>query len=150
MEKLEFDTTIEKHEGMNAAYIQIPFDVEKEFGKKGQIKVKVTFDNYEYRGSLVKMGRPYYFIGITQKIRGIIGKNPGDKIHITIAQDFDKREIEVPNDLFQALNENPQALLRFEKLSFTHKKEYVVWITSAKKPETRINRIVKCLQMLEK
>jgi hypothetical protein len=150
MEKFEFDAIIEKHEGINAAFIKIPFDAEKEFGKKGQIKVKVTFDDYEYRGSQVKMGQPYYYIGITQKIREIIGKNPGDTIHISIVQDFDKREIAVPTDLFQALNENPQAMLRFEKLSYTHKKEYVVWITSAKKIETRNNRIVKCLQMLEK
>jgi len=29
---------------MNAAFIEFPFDVKKEFGVKGQVKVHVTFD----------------------------------------------------------------------------------------------------------
>jgi hypothetical protein len=40
----KFDTVIEKHPGMNAGYIVFPYDVQESFGKKGRIKVHVTFD----------------------------------------------------------------------------------------------------------
>jgi hypothetical protein len=51
----EFDAEIIKHEAINAAFIEFPFDVEKEFGTKGQVKVHVTFNGFEYRGSLANM-----------------------------------------------------------------------------------------------
>ncbi len=42
MQGYEFDAVIWKREGMDAAFIEFPFDVEKEFGAKGQVKVKAT------------------------------------------------------------------------------------------------------------
>lgn len=47
----------------------------------------------------------------------------------------------IPNDMELKLKANPAAAARFEKLSFTHRKEYVEWITKAKKEETRQRRL---------
>jgi len=38
----------------------------------------------------------------------------------------------------------------FEKLSYTHRKEYCRWITEAKKQETRLRRLEKAVEMLQK
>jgi uncharacterized protein YdeI (YjbR/CyaY-like superfamily) len=38
----------------------------------------------------------------------------------------------------------------FEKLSYTHRKEYCRWITDAKKEETRLKRLGKAIEMLKK
>jgi uncharacterized protein YdeI (YjbR/CyaY-like superfamily) len=38
----------------------------------------------------------------------------------------------------------------FEKLSYTHRKEYCRWITDAKKEETRLRRLTKAIEMLKK
>ena len=38
----------------------------------------------------------------------------------------------------------------FEKLSYTHRKEYCRWITEAKKEETRLRRLEKAIEMLKK
>jgi uncharacterized protein YdeI (YjbR/CyaY-like superfamily) len=38
----------------------------------------------------------------------------------------------------------------FEKLSYTHRKEYCRWLTEAKKEETRQARLVKAIEMLRK
>ena len=40
------------------------------------------------------------------------------------------------------------SLSRTEPLSFSHRKEYVVWIVEAKKPETRAARLTKTVEML--
>ncbi|TBL80348.1 YdeI/OmpD-associated family protein [Paenibacillus thalictri] len=61
-----------------------------------------------------------------------------------------ERIIEVPEDVRELLNQHPAASEMFEKLSYTHKKEYVMWITGAKKAETRLNRKHKMIVMLEK
>ena len=48
---------------MDGAYVEIPFDVRKEFGK-GRVKVSATFDGISYEGSLVRMGVPLSLIHI--------------------------------------------------------------------------------------
>ncbi|MCX7749561.1 MAG: YdeI/OmpD-associated family protein [Clostridia bacterium] len=145
-----FDTILKKHENMDAAYIEFPYDVEKEFGTKGQVKVSVTFDGYAYKGSLAKMGLPRHCLGVTKEVRKAIGKNPGDTVHVILQKDESIRNVEVPDDFNRALQENTSALSFFNTLSYTHKKEYVQWITGAKKDQPREKRIQDSILMLEK
>ena len=81
----EFDAVIIKNPDMDAAYIEFPFDVRKEF-QKGRVKVHATFDNYHYDGSLVKMQTSCHIIGITKYIRKQINKTFCDTIHVTIKE----------------------------------------------------------------
>ena len=76
----EFDAIIVKVPDIDGAYIEIPFDVKKEFGK-GRVPVHATFDGEPYEGSLVRMKTPCHIIGIKKDIRAKIGKQPGDTIH---------------------------------------------------------------------
>lgn len=64
--------------------------------------------------------------------------------------DFEKRLVIPPEDFLKILKKNKKALEKFEKLSFTHKKEYIQAILEAKKPETRLRRIEKTIEMLSK
>ena len=57
------------------------------------------------------------------------------------------RTVEIPQDLREAL-ESAGLLETFEKMSFTHRKEHVLAILEAKRPETRVNRIGKTIEML--
>ena len=81
----EFEAEIQKVEGIDGAYIDFPYDVRKEFGK-GRVKVRATFDGEPYDGSLVRMKTPNHIIGIRKDIRAKIGKQPGDKITVTIRE----------------------------------------------------------------
>jgi Bacteriocin-protection, YdeI or OmpD-Associated len=58
------------------------------------------------------------------------------------------RAVEIPGELQIALNKNKQAAAYYESLPFTHKREYVKWISQAKKGETKIRRAEKTLEML--
>lgn len=148
MKVYEFDAEIIKHETLDSGYVEFPFEVEKEFGVRGQVKVIATFDGYEYRGSLAKMGHHCHILGLTQKVRAAIGKNPGDTVHVVIKQDIEPRTVEVPEDFKTLLDQNPEAKVFFEKLSFTNRKEYVQWITSGKKKETRERRLAESIDKL--
>jgi hypothetical protein len=146
----EFDALMLTDGQHDWGYVEFPFDVQEEFGTRGQVKVIATFDGYEYRGSLVKMGHACHFIGITKPIRAAIGKNPGDQVHVVIRQDIEPRMVEVPEDMKQLLHDYPKAEAIFQKLSYTHKKEYVQWISGAKKQETRQKRLEETIEMLLK
>ncbi|MDF2952277.1 MAG: hypothetical protein K0S18_1860 [Anaerocolumna sp.] len=81
----EFEADIKKVPDIDGAYIEIPFDVRAEFGK-GRVAVNATFDGEPYEGSLVKMKTPCHIIGIRKDIRAKIGKQPGDKVNVTIKE----------------------------------------------------------------
>jgi hypothetical protein len=144
--KQEFKAIIKQHENMNAAYVEPPFDVKEVFGSK-RVKVKATFDGVEYRGSLVSMGG-CYMLGLTQEIRNKIGKGFGDEIFVTIEKDEAERIVDVPEDFDVAIKNMESAITTFRSLSYTAQKEYVTWITSAKRQETRSERITKAVALL--
>jgi hypothetical protein len=145
--RIEFDAVIIKQPGIDAAYIEIPFDVEKTFGAD-RVKVKAWFDNFEYRGSIMRMGTPCHILGLTKTVRKAINKNPGDKIHVAVQVDSGERIVPIPEDFRLLLEANTEIKPFFEALSFTNRKEYCVWISSAKKTETRQARLQKALELL--
>jgi hypothetical protein len=147
--KLEFDAEIKKHPDLNAGFIEFPYDVRKEFGGKSRVKVKAYLNDHMYRGLLVKMGGDCHWLGITKEVRSAINKNFGDIIHVMIEEDKEERTVEIPGDLLDLLQTAPDTLEYFNSLSYTHKKEYVRWITGAKKEETRKNRLLKAVEMLK-
>jgi uncharacterized protein YdeI (YjbR/CyaY-like superfamily) len=58
------------------------------------------------------------------------------------------RELEIPADLAAALKKNRKAQVAFDGFSFSHRKEYVEWITEAKGEETRKRRLDTTLEWL--
>ena len=85
----QFEAVIEAVPDKGGAYIRVPFDIRKEFGK-GRVKADVTFDGEPYSGSIVNMGvrnedgSVCYIIGIRKDIRSKIGKQPGDTVSVTV------------------------------------------------------------------
>lgn len=78
-----FTAEIRKNPDMDAAYVEIPFDVKEAFGKS-RVAVHATFDGEAYDGQVVKMGTPCHVIGIRKDIRAKIGKQPGDTVSVTL------------------------------------------------------------------
>jgi len=58
------------------------------------------------------------------------------------------REVELPAELAEALAADPLAAATFEKMAYTHRKEYARWIAEAKRPETRQRRIEQAVSMI--
>ncbi|MFZ1286437.1 MAG: YdeI/OmpD-associated family protein, partial [Candidatus Phosphoribacter sp.] len=57
-------------------------------------------------------------------------------------------EVEVPADLAAALAADPTAAAAYERLAFSHRKEYAVWVSAAVQDRTRQRRVEKTLEML--
>ena len=137
-----------KNAGGGGAFVEIPFDVEKEFGSK-RPKIRATIEGVPYRGILARMGSESHMLIILKGIREQIGKTFGDQIKITIEPDTEPRLVEIPKDLMKEFKKEKDAKAFFDKLSYTHRKEYVNWINEAKKEETRQDRIAKTIEMLK-
>ena len=60
-----------------------------------------------------------------------------------------KKKLVVPGYFTAALSKNAKARSAFENFSPSHQREYVQWITEAKRDETRANRIATTIQWLK-
>ncbi|MCB4234057.1 YdeI/OmpD-associated family protein [Kaistella anthropi] len=87
-------------------------------------------------------------LGLTQQIRNKLRKSFGDEVSAKLWEDNEERIVEIPDDVKIVFNDNLQAKELFDKMSYTHRKEYVRWIVEAKKTETRENRKLKMIEMI--
>jgi uncharacterized protein YdeI (YjbR/CyaY-like superfamily) len=88
-------------------------------------------------------------MGVPKAIREQTGKSPGDTMEVVVWKDEEVRIVEVPAP-FEKWMKKEGLLPVFEKLSYTHRKEYCRWIAEAKKEETRLRRLEKAIEMLKK
>jgi hypothetical protein len=130
----------------HALFFEVPLDVKQEFGK-ARPPVKVTINGYSYRSTVCVYGGKYY-LPVRQERREEAGLKAGDIIEVAVALDNEPRTVTPPPELSAAFKKNVAAKERWEKLSYTHKKEHAEAILQAKKPETRARRVEKTLEML--
>ena len=146
-QRYKFRAVIEAAGG-GGAFVTVPFDVEQAFGKK-RVKIKALIEGEPYRGTLVRMGGPEHLLLVLKDIREKIGKSFGDEIEIELEEDIEPRQVEVPQDLKDVMESDPEALEFFKQLSYTHQKEYVQWIEEAKQDQTRQSRILRTVELLK-
>jgi hypothetical protein len=149
MTKKQIFTAVIQNAGSGGAFVEVPFDVEAAFGAK-RPRVKAVIEGVPYRGILSRMGTEHHLLVILKEIRETVGKTFGDEVKISVDLDEEPLVIEVPDDLQKAFKAEQEAKTFFDKLSYSHQREYVMWINEAKREETRQRRIVKAIEMLKK
>jgi hypothetical protein len=128
-------------------YLQIPFSIPEVFGSRGQVPVRATINGFSFRNSLMPRAG-VHILGVGKDILAAAGAATGDTVQVELAFDDAPRIVAVPADLEAALAKMPSHAKAFAALSYSHKKEYADWIESAQKPETRLNRIEKALELI--
>lgn len=131
----------------NNGLIEFPYDLKETYGIGNLVPVVITFDSHEYRGSIVKMGSKPVLL-IRKDLFALIGKQHGDNVDVVVKLDQAERTVEVP-DYFEKELIKHGLKEGFDKLAFTHRREYVQGITEAKQEETRVRRIEKAIRMIK-
>jgi ribosomal protein L11 len=136
--------------GPNGAWVHldVPFSVEKVWGTRARIAVRGTVDGFAFRSSLMPRGKGVFYMAFTKEMQAATKAGAGDSVSVVMEPDTAPRTVTVPAYLKKALQAAPAQDKLFAALSYSHRKEYVDWIDSAKKPETRAARIDKMLKML--
>jgi Bacteriocin-protection, YdeI or OmpD-Associated/Domain of unknown function (DUF1905) len=109
--------------------------------------VVATVNGYEWRTTVTRM-RGEFLVGLNREVREGAGVQAGDTVTLTLRLDTAPREVEVPEALARALDADPAVRAAFDKLAFTHRKEFARWIDEAKREETRDRRVAQALEMI--
>ena len=126
--------------------LRVPFDPVAEFGRV-RAPVRVRINGFEFRTTLMRYGSVDY-MGLNREVRDGAGVEAGARVEVEVELDDEPRVVEVPEDLAVALGREQDVRDAFERLSYTHRKEYVRWIDEAKRDETRRSQIEKAISML--
>jgi hypothetical protein len=129
-------------------FIVVPPEVVAALSEKKRPPVRVTLNgDYIYRSTVSVYGGRY-LLPLRREIREACGLAPGMPVDVTLTLDEELRIVEVPDDLAAAFTGDSEARAVFDRLYFTHQREYVEWITSAKRAATRTRRVAQTLEML--
>jgi len=109
--------------------------------------VVASVNGYTWRTSVVRMGGEF-LLGLSKEVRRGAGAEVGDEVDVTVELDTAPREVEVPEALAAALAADPEAKASFDRMAFTHRKEYARWIADAKQEQTRQRRLGQALEMI--
>ena len=133
--------------GKTATGIRVPDEIVEALGGGKRPAVAVTLRSLTYRTTVAPMGGEFW-IPVAGTVREAAGVAAGETLDVEIVRDDAPRSVELPDDLAAALAAAPASKAFFEGLSFTNQREFVEWITSAKRPETRADRFAKTLDAL--
>ncbi len=134
-----FQTTIVRDGSV--CFIPVPFDPRPVFGKV-RPRVQVTLNGCTYRSTIASMGCGPC-IPLRRSNRESARLEGTETLSVTLTLDTEKRTVKPPADLVKALKSSPPAWDPWRELSYSHQRQYVEAIESAKKPETRASRIAK-------
>ena len=133
--------------GKTATGIPVPPEVVEQLGSGKRPAVRVTLRGHTYLSTIAPM-RGVYMLPVSAEIRGITGLAGGDSVDVEVELDTAPRVVAIPPDLAAALDEEPDAKIRFESLSYSNKQRVVLPIEQAKTPETRQRRIAQSIEAL--
>jgi hypothetical protein len=130
-------------------FVRIPMVIKEKKKSFGWTKVRGTIDGFEIsKYHLMPLKGGGLFLPVKAEIRKKIKKEEGDQVHIILYPD--NEPLHLPEELLLCMAEEPEALSFFKSLSESEQKLYISWVYSAKKEETKIDRMAKMINRLLK
>lgn len=141
----EFTTIVQK--AGSRVFIALPFDPQTTWGAKQRHHVRGTINNLTIRGSLGS-DREHYFLLLGAAWRRDNGIEAGATVRVILAPEGPQQDL-LASDIAEALAQEPAAAEFFAALATFYRNNYVRWIESAKRAETRSARIAEMVALLK-
>jgi hypothetical protein len=133
--------------GKTATGIHVPDHVVESLGAGRRPPVQATINGHSYPSTIASMGGRF-MLPVSAENRSCAGVSAGDEVDVQVELDTNPRTVDVPTDLADALGRDADAKRRFDQLSYSHQRRYVLSVEGAKQPETRKRRIDKTVAEL--
>jgi Bacteriocin-protection, YdeI or OmpD-Associated/Domain of unknown function (DUF1905) len=127
--------------------LEVPSQLIEALGGGKRPRITVTINGHSWKTRMAIM-RGRYLIGLSNGNRKAAGVATGDEIEVEVELDAEPRSVVEPTDFAQVLDTDPVARTAYDRLAYSHRRQHVHTIESAKKPETRIRRIEKTVAVL--
>ncbi|MBP6312342.1 MAG: DUF1905 domain-containing protein [Flavobacteriales bacterium] len=146
-----FTAPMERLTGDNTWYfIEFPYDVVKEFGTKGRVRMKCVINGIAADRALMPTKSGYHMIILGGDIRRAAKlKKQGDLVHIELWADPEPDKVTIPEALAETLDFMPEFKAGWDKLTPGIQRSMCYWVASAKTEPTQAKRIAELLRRFE-
>jgi hypothetical protein len=112
------------------------------------IRVVAIVGGKSTRTTLVPAGGGRYRMQINTAQRKAADADIGDSVSVELRLDLSSRAVPVPADLREALAEHPKARKAFDEMPPGHRRQFLMWCASGKRPETRRKHLDRAIDHL--
>jgi len=149
MKTYRFTATLMRQPGKGGMYyVLFPHEVEKEFGTKGSVRVLGALNNIVIDRALIPRGDGTHYILINTELRRKAGLREGNTVIIAIKQNENPDILTIPEELIEGFEMEPEARKIFDQHTKGFQRSIIYWINTAKRTETRAQRVGEMLQRL--
>jgi hypothetical protein len=138
----------EAAKGSSWTFLVLPGNASAKLPTRGMTTVEGTINGYPFQATLEPDGQKSHWLKVTRKMRETTGAEAGDKVSLEIMSVEKEPEPQVPADLRNALAAAPKARVSWSDITPVARRDWIHWITSAKRSETRARRVENACEML--
>lgn len=131
--------------------VLVPAELAAQFSRKNP-RVVALVNGTEYHSRVAGYGGKSY-LGLRKDLLRTVGVDTGDSVEIELSEEPEPQpeavpEPSEPSELTAALAADPAARSAFDALPPSHRREYLRWVSEAKRTETRVERAAKTVRRL--
>ncbi len=122
-------------------FLRLPSDASAKLPSRGMVSVEGSFGGVAFHATLEPDGEGGHWLKVKPELSQAANVDVGDEVALEIAPMAVEPEPEVPDDLRQALETDAKAMETWTSITAVARRDWIHWITSGKKAETRVKRI---------
>ena len=130
------------------SHLTLPGVASAKLPSRGRTMVEGTINGFPFRSVLEPNGKGSHCLGLSQSMHDAAGADDGDTVTVEITRAGEEAETRVPMELRKALAAAPPARALWADITPIARRDWILWICSARQPETRRRRIEKAGLML--
>ena len=132
-------------------FLNLPKEASAKLPSRGMVSVEGTFNGLTFQATLEPDGKGGHWLKVERKLREAAGAEAGDVVSLEIVPVAEEPEPKVPAELRKALAAaHPKARAVWSDITPVARRDWIQWIESAKREETRLKRIKNGCDMLAK
>ena len=128
--------------------LTLPKNASAKLPSRDMTMVEATINGFPFRAALEPNGKGSHWLRVNKALHDAAGADVGDTVTVEITRAGEEPEIRVPMDLRKALAAAPPAQALWADITPIARRDWILWVSSAKQPETRRSRIENACDML--
>jgi hypothetical protein len=132
----------------SSTVLVLPRNVSAKLPSRGMTMVEGTINGFPFRATLKPNGKTSHCLSVKNAMQEAAGADAGETVTVEITRIGEEPETRPPMDLLKALADERLAQALWTDITPMARRDWILWITSARQPETRKKRIEKACAML--
>ena len=139
----------QSEKGGSWTFLVVPKNASAKLPSRGMTAIQGTLNGVAFQATLEPDGQKSHWLKVDRKLSEAARADAGDVVTLEIAPAAEEPEPELPADLRKALaTAAPKARKLWLDITPVARRDWIQWITSAKREETRVRRIKNACSML--